>query len=85
MIITLGKDGAVFASASEPRSIHVRTPKVEEVLDTTVGILFDQFNQCGLLTNYIIIIIIIVIYRVLVMHLLELWHIIWLDILIRHC
>lgn len=36
VVITLGKDGAIFASASEPRPIHVRAPKVEEVLDTTV-------------------------------------------------
>lgn len=36
VIITLGRDGAVFASSDEPRPIHVRPPKVEEVLDTTV-------------------------------------------------
>lgn len=36
VIITLGKEGAVFASAAEPRPVHVRPPKVEEVLDTTV-------------------------------------------------
>lgn len=35
VIITLGKDGAIFASLSEPKPIHVRAPRVE-VLDTTV-------------------------------------------------
>lgn len=37
-IITLGKDGAIFASSSDPRPIHVRGPKVEEVVDTTVSL-----------------------------------------------
>lgn len=36
VIITLGKDGAIFASSSDPKPIHVRAPRVEEVLDTTV-------------------------------------------------
>lgn len=36
VIITLGKDGAIFASSAEPKPIHVKTPRVEEVLDTTV-------------------------------------------------
>lgn len=35
VIITLGKDGAIFASSAEPKPIHVKTPRVEEVLDTT--------------------------------------------------
>lgn len=34
-IITLGKDGAIFAEAEDPKPIHVRAPRVEEVLDTT--------------------------------------------------
>lgn len=42
VIITLGKDGAIFASAKEPRPIHVRAPKVEEVLDTTVRMAMPQ-------------------------------------------
>lgn len=36
VIITLGKDGAIFASSSDPKPIHVKPPRVEEVLDTTV-------------------------------------------------
>lgn len=43
VIITLGKEGAVFASAAEPRPVHVRPPKVEEVLDTTVRL--DIFTR----------------------------------------
>lgn len=39
VIITLGKDGAIFASSSDPRPIHVRAPRVEEVLDTTVTLI----------------------------------------------
>lgn len=31
----MGKEGAIFASLSEPKPIHVRAPRVEEVLDTT--------------------------------------------------
>lgn len=38
VVITLGRDGAIFASAEEPRPIHIRTPRVSEVLDTTVSI-----------------------------------------------
>lgn len=45
VIITLGRDGAVFASSDEPRPIHVRPPKVEEVLDTTVRFLL--FIRCS--------------------------------------
>lgn len=37
VIITLGEHGAVFASSKEPKPIHVRVPKVEEVIDTTVS------------------------------------------------
>lgn len=37
VIITLGEDGAIFASSKEPKPIHVRAPKVEQVVDTTVS------------------------------------------------
>lgn len=52
VVITLGKDGAIFASASEPRPIHVRAPKVEEVLDTTVrttNAVHHMLNTCKLI------------------------------------
>jgi len=35
VIITLGENGAIFASSKEPKPIHVRAPKVEQVVDTT--------------------------------------------------
>lgn len=38
VIITLGKDGALFATQGEPRPVQIRSPRVEEVLDTTVYI-----------------------------------------------
>lgn len=44
VIITLGGDGAIFASNEDPKPIHVRAPKVEEVLDTTVS-LFQYFDS----------------------------------------
>lgn len=35
VIITLGADGALFATDSDPKTIHVRAPRIEEVVDTT--------------------------------------------------
>lgn len=45
VIITLGREGAIFASLSDPKPIHVRAPRVEEVLDTTVmnANIFEKF------------------------------------------
>lgn len=45
VIITLGKDGAIFASSAEPKPIHVKAPRVEEVLDTTVS--FNVLLKCN--------------------------------------
>lgn len=51
VIITLGKDGAIFASSSDPKPIHVRAPRVEEVLDTTVCVFSSVFRfECTLHT-----------------------------------
>lgn len=36
IIITLGKDGVIFASQEDRKPIHIRAPRVQEVLDTTV-------------------------------------------------
>ncbi|XP_031626052.1 ribokinase [Contarinia nasturtii] len=35
VIITLGRDGAIFASADHPNPVHVRAPRIEDILDTT--------------------------------------------------
>lgn len=37
VIITFGRLGAIFASNDDPRPIHVRTPKCEKAVDTTVS------------------------------------------------
>lgn len=39
VIITLGALGAVFASNEDPKPVHVRTPRCERVIDTTVSLM----------------------------------------------
>lgn len=73
VIITLGEDGAVFASSKEPKPIHIRAPKVEQVVDTTVsspGIVTEQ-NQSNI--NNLYLFFLIYNHRVPVMHLLVPW------------